>query len=335
MKIDSPRSLRGPIDGVGLRPDLELKKADLHLHSNVSYDVLNLPELSPRSLYDRAVERGMGFFTLTDHETIRGIEKLRRELDREFDGAPPIPVITGIEMKVRDPKIGHAIHVNVLGLNQSQMLELARRRKSVDRFLDLCRSEDLYHAYNHPFWFEPGERASLSTVSELIDRFPVIELNAGRIPQLNGRTLRIARRFGKQLVAASDSHTGRIGKAYTMAPGATPEEFLRSIRSGAWRAVPNHTSFLGFIDEVQDTIDLVFLKQSAFQVKDTFLRQKPMARRIARAALGSEFVMRPWLFKRLVGRSMKMMAVPPAYAFILQQRMMHWGLGPAESEAIA
>jgi predicted metal-dependent phosphoesterase TrpH len=318
-----------------MRPDLDLKKADLHLHSNVSYDVLNLPELSPRSLYERAIERGMGFFTLTDHETIRGIMKLRRDLDEEFAGAPPIPVITGIEMKVRDPKVGHTIHVNILDLDQSQMLELARRRKSIDRFLGFCRAEDLYHAYNHPFWFEPGERGALSVVTELIDRFPVIELNAGRIPQLNGRTLRIARRFGRQVVAASDSHTGRIGTAYTMAPGATPEEFLRSIRNGVWRAVPNHTSFLGFIDEVQETIDLVFLKQPAFQVKDTFLRQKPMARRIARAALGSEFVMRPWLLKRMVGEAMKMMAVPPATLFILQQRLMHWGLGPAEPEPIS
>ena len=37
------------------------RKADLHLHSNFSYDVLNLPQLSPRALYDKAVRKGMGF----------------------------------------------------------------------------------------------------------------------------------------------------------------------------------------------------------------------------------------------------------------------------------
>ena len=53
-------------------------KADLHVHSSFSHDVPSIPEFSPRALYDRAVERGMGFFTLTDHDTMEGIEDLRR-----------------------------------------------------------------------------------------------------------------------------------------------------------------------------------------------------------------------------------------------------------------
>lgn len=319
------------IHGSNYRPNLTYKKADLHLHSSYSYDVLNLPELSPRSLYGRAIAKGMGFFTLTDHETMRGIEALREQIDREFDGQPPIPVISGIEIKVRDPKLGHTVHVNVLGLSKRQMLELARRRKSLDRFLDFCRGEDLYHAYNHPFWFERGEKATLSQVTGLITRFPIVELNAGRIPQLNGRTLEIARRFGKQIVANSDSHTGRVAKAYTMAPGETPEEFLRNVRDGVSVAVPKHATPREFLDEVRDTIELVFLRQSAFRVKKTFLKQNPVGRRIASAVLASEFVMRPWAVKNAVGKLMQVMAVPPAYAFILQQKRMHWRLGEFEA----
>jgi predicted metal-dependent phosphoesterase TrpH len=332
MFIDDrgPASPAAPVHGPSYDPELQYKKADLHLHSSYSYDVLNLPELSPRSLYERARAKGMGLFTLTDHETIRGIEALRIELEREFDGAPPIPILTGIEIKVRDPKIGHTVHVNILGLDQRQMLELARRRKSIDRFLDFCVQEDLYHAYNHPFWFERGERATLGTVTGLIERFPVIELNAGRIPQLNGRTLEIARRLGKQIVATSDSHTGRVAKAFTMAPGETPEEFLRNVRRGVSVAVPHHASPGEFLDEVRETIELVFLRQSAFRIKKTFLKQNPIARRIASAALASEFVMRPRGLKRAVGRAMQIMAVPPAYAFIFQQRRMHSRLGEAE-----
>ncbi len=329
MKNESPRPLRGPINGVKFRSDLESKKADLHLHSNFSYDVLNVPQLSPRSLYDKAVARGMGFFTLTDHETMRGIESLRMELNHAYDDAPPIPLINGIEIKIRDPEIGHAIHVNVLGLNHRQMIELARRRRSMRRFLAFCREEDLYHAYNHPFWFERRERATLSTIVQLIDAFPVIELNAGRIPQLNGRTLEIAQRFGKQIVATSDSHTGRVAKAYTMAPGLTPEAFLHNIRIGNVQAIPHHTSLNEFMEEVHETIDLVFMRQTAFQTKSTFLKQNRVARRIAHATLQSEFVMRPRVLKRLMGKIMQIAAYPPAYAFILQQRMMHWDLGEA------
>jgi predicted metal-dependent phosphoesterase TrpH len=328
---NAPASPGAWIHGPNYRADLPYKKADLHLHSNYSYDVLNLPELSPRNLYRKAVAKEMGFFTLTDHETTRGIDALRLELEREYDGGPPIPVISGIEIKVRDPQVGHTVHVNVLGLDQRQMLELARRRKSLERFLEFCRGEDLYHSYNHPFWFERGEKATLSRVTSLIERFPIVELNAGRIPQLNGRTLEIARRFGKQIVATSDSHTGRVAKAYTMAPGETPEEFLRNVRDGVSVAVPKHASPAEFLDEVRDTIELVFLRQSAFRVKKTFLKQNPLARRIASTVLASEFVMRPWAVKNAVGKVMQVLAVPPVYAFILQQKRMHWGLDEVET----
>jgi predicted metal-dependent phosphoesterase TrpH len=330
MRSDLLSAITGVVNGPAYKPGPRYKKADLHLHSNYSYDVLNLPELSPRALYDKAVASGMGFFTLTDHETILGIDRLRKDLAAEFGEDPPIPVITGIEIKVRDPKIGHTVHVNVLGLDQQQMLALARRRKSLDLFLQYCREEDLYHAYNHPFWFERGERASLSTITALIERFPIVEMNAGRIPQLNGRTLHLARKFGKQVVATSDSHTGQVGKAYSMAPGDTPEEFLRNIRDGVCQAAPHNATIREFIREVGDTIDLVFVRQGAFRPKPTFLRQLPVARWLANTTLGSERIMRPHPFKRAVCAAMQILAYAPAYAFILQQLRMHWRLGDIE-----
>jgi predicted metal-dependent phosphoesterase TrpH len=311
-------STEGPLHG----------KADLHLHSHFSYDVLNLPELSPRALYDKAVQRGMGFFTLTDHETLKGCQALERELTAEFGDRFPIPLIYGVEIKVKDPVVGHTVHINVLGLDQKQMGQLARRRKSLAGFLDYCRGEDLYHAYNHPFWFERGERASLETVTHLIERFPVVELNAGRIPQLNGRTLAIASRLGRSVIATSDSHTGQVGKAYTVAPGETAEEFLRNIRQGICQAVPHHITYRSFMREIRETMDLVFMSQTgAFRCKRTFLKQTPVARRIARTALGSNLLMRPKTLKRGVRAAVQIMAYAPAGAFVLQQRRMHWRLG--------
>jgi predicted metal-dependent phosphoesterase TrpH len=315
------------IDGNNFAPDTELRGADLHLHSNFSYDVLNLPELSPRALYDKAVERGMGLFCLTDHDTLKGCEALETELRAEFGDRPPIPLIPGIEIKVKDPKIRHTIHVNVLGLDRKQMGQLARRRRSLADFLAYCRDEDLYHAYNHPFWFERGECGDLRRITELIAQFPVTELNAGRIPQLNKRTLKIAQRFGRQVVATSDSHTGQVAKAWTEAPGATPAEFLRNIREGKGRAVPHDASFREFMREILETIDLVFVKQDAFTPKRTFLRQLPVARAIACAVLQSETLMGPGLLKRGVHGGLAFLALTPAYGFILQQLAMHWRLG--------
>ena len=329
MALEASKTARGPIYGSGYQEDLEYRKADLHLHSHYSYDVLNLAELSPRALYDKAVAKGMGFFTLTDHETLKGIDALRRELEAEYGDRYPIPLISGIEMKVKDPLIGHTVHINVLGLTWKQMGQLARRRRSMDGFLEYCREEDLYHAYNHPFWFERGERGALSTISALIERFPIVELNAGRIPQLNGRTLLLAQRFGKQVIATSDSHTGGVARAYTMAPGRTPEEFLRNVRAGVSVAVPHNVSMREFMREIRETMDLVFLSQSAFRPKRTFLKQQPIARTIARVALGSEFLMRPRPLKIGVKAALEVVALGPAYAFILQQRRMHWSLGEA------
>ena len=154
-------------------------RADLHLHSNYSCDVPDLPQLSPRALYDRALARGMSFFTLTDHETMRGITTLQEELARQFGDQLPIPVIPGVELKVHDREIGHTVHVNVLGLSPQQMNRLIDRRRCMTAFLDYCRREDLYHAYNHPFWFESGERGSLPKILNLMREFPVLELNGG------------------------------------------------------------------------------------------------------------------------------------------------------------
>ncbi len=331
MPPDLLNSISRPIEGPGFESGLTYKKADLHLHSSYSYDVLNLPQLSPRALYDKAVREGMGFFTLTDHDTMRGILALEQELREEFGDQPPIPTIRGIEIKVKDRTVGHTVHVNVLGLDAAQWLDLARRRKSLDAFLEFCREHRLYHAYNHPFWFEKGERGSLEKVTELIARFPIIELNAGRIPQLNHRTATLARRFGKQIVATSDSHTGQVGKGHSLAPGATPEEFLDNLLRGVSIAAPQNATFSEFMEEVRHTIELVFGDQDAFRMKPTFLRTNPVARAIASAAVGNDLFMRPGRIKRSVCRTLQVIAHGPAYAFIHQQKLMHARLGGFET----
>jgi predicted metal-dependent phosphoesterase TrpH len=319
------------IPGGSYDPERTYKKADFHLHSHFSYDVLNLPAFSPRTLYETAVRRGMGFFALTDHDTLLGYKALRKELTAEYGDDPPIPLIAGIELTVRDETVGHTIHVNVLGLDEAQMLELARRRKDLHRFLAFCRSEDLYHIYNHPFWFKPGELGRRSTVEGLIPEFPLIEINAARIPQLNARTLRLARKFGKEVVATSDSHTGNVGRAYTMAPGDTPAEFLSNLRKGVSLATPAHATFAAFTQEVVDTIELVFLRSAPFRMKDTVLRTMPLAHWIARKALQSKLFMSPSPIKPAACRALQLLAYPPACAFIYRQMRINGRLGEAEA----
>lgn len=326
-----PHIFGRPLPGRAFVPGIPHVRADLHLHSSFSYDVINHPALAPRALYERARERGMGLFTLTDHETMRGILSLQSELREEFGDTPPIPAVTGIEIYVRDPRVGHVIHVNVLGLDQKQANALAKRRRDLDAFLSFCEREHLYHAYNHPFWFEPGERATLETISELVERFPVVELNAGRILPLNHRTIALAEQHGKSLVACSDSHTGRVGRAYTTAPGRTAEEFLANVTSGNSIVVPRCTSLGDFLDEVHGTLDLVFSLQQALPIKRTFLRKYPRLRRVAQLALESDRVMKSGLLQQIARRALGIIAYAPASAFIWEQRQMHKRLEELEA----
>ncbi len=308
------------------------KRADLHLHSSYSCDVPDLPQLSPRALYNKAIAEGMDFFTLTDHDTLKGISALQRELTAEYGAQPPIPVIPGIEMKIRDPEVGHTVHVNVLGLDVAQMRRLASRRRSMSHFLAYCREQGLYHAYNHPFWFEPGERGNLITILRLMRAFPVVEMNAGRISQLNDRTAELARRLGINLVANSDSHTGQVGKAHTVASGDTAAEFLANVLQGASCITPHNMAFRAFIGEVMHVIDLASINHAGLQFKRAMLKEAPVSRSIARTLLGSRRLMRRGFCPQLIRLVMGLLACWQAYAYILRQKQMSQELAEAEAQ---
>ncbi|MBD3235804.1 MAG: PHP domain-containing protein [Candidatus Eisenbacteria bacterium] len=296
-------------------------RADLHVHSSYSHDVPGLPAFSPRALYDLAVERGMGLFTLTDHDTLDGFLALQRELRSVYGNHPPIPLISGVELKVCDPAVGHTIHLNVLGLTQEQMIDLMRRAHNVEAFVGYCRDRGLFHVYNHPFWFERGERANLGAVESLIERLPVIELNAGRIRELNARTEELARRYSKPVVAASDTHTGQIGKSFTVAPGKSAAEFLENVLGGQAQVFPQHIAFREFLAEISLTVDL-FLQGMTRQA------ELPLPKGIdPRTEFWGRMLGRRWLFQRPLtrrglGAIFKLLARPPAQAFIREQHRM-------------
>jgi len=296
-------------------------KADLHVHSNYSLDVPLIPEFSPRALYDRAVSRGMGFFTLTDHDTMDGVADLRRSLAASYGDHPPIPLVPGVELKVFDPGVGHTIHVNVLGLNGSQLKGLKKRRDSVRRFTEYCRTQKLFHSYNHPLWFERGERASMETVERVTDFFPVIELNAGRIRELNVRTADIARRHGKRLVASSDTHVGQVGKSYTQVPAETPEGFLAGVLAGRAECTPAHFGFHEFFREVSETVDLWLRRMSVPVPRRTLPAGKFDRYWLAHRILGRR-ALQWWVPRHTLSVLLKLAARATTYAFMRQQRRM-------------
>lgn len=52
------------------------KRADLHVHTSCSFDVLPVRDLHPETLYEKALDTGMDYVTFTDHDTIEAYEIL-------------------------------------------------------------------------------------------------------------------------------------------------------------------------------------------------------------------------------------------------------------------
>jgi predicted metal-dependent phosphoesterase TrpH len=231
------------------------KRADLHVHTTCSYDVLPVNNLHPESLYKTALDMGMDYITFTDHDTIEAHEILG--WDRE-------KLVSGAEMSVCDLKFaGHALHINVFELDFEEFIELqeiSEAERDLKSFIRYLKRHKLPYIYNHPFWFELDQEPNLSAVPRLAKLFPVLEYNMHELKQKNELTIALAERFGKGIAATTDTHTGRLGQIYTLAKGDNFREFFRNIAKGKSYIVPVDLTRELLIDEMNTWIDLIFEK---------------------------------------------------------------------------
>jgi len=258
------------------------RKADLHVHSSYSFDVPDLPALSPRALFEAALghpdaDRRMDFFALTDHDTMEGYEALMRQLS-EPDRALVIP---GVEHTLFDPSLGFTIHVNLYGLDPDLYARLGRRVTTLDDLLGFAREHDLPCQYNHPTWWERRELkrgdVDFARVPEIAARFDVLELNAARTPLQNLITVGLAEKLGLPLTASSDTHTGFIGRASTEAAADTPSEFLRAVWAGEGKTHLTTLSQESLVDEAHGLID-AYLERDGVGVGLRTIRSQAQAR---------------------------------------------------------
>jgi len=210
--------------------------ADLHVHSSASYDVIPSMDATPESIVRR--ERALGLVPMiTDHDTLDGAYVLG---------------IAGVEIKIKPPEVGHTIHVNVYGKNTEKFsaqfhdLENIASTGDFKGFISYLKDAELSFQYNHPFWCEPFERLNIAAVLKIAKEFPVIELNSGRIRQLNDHAYRMAKELGKGITSTTDSHIGEPGNAMTVAKGSDFFEF--------WDNVANGNSYLVRNDMTLSTI---------------------------------------------------------------------------------
>ncbi len=205
----------------------------MHVHSTASelsklgiQRSLRLPECAtpPEEVYELAKRRGMDFVTITDHDTIAGVETLAdlpdtfisEELTVWFKGEP------------------QAVHVLCYGITSDDHEWLQAHNDDVEACAEYLHSNGITAALAHPFY---AVEAPLTAVHRrrLAELFPIWETrNGSRAKELNLPAFVYIETHGGTAIGGSDDHAGiDIGRTFTETPAAaTPREFLANIRAG-------------------------------------------------------------------------------------------------------
>lgn len=239
--------------------------ADLHIHSIHSDDVLSVPEFSPESLYQKAWNQNLDYITITDHDTMDAYDTIGWERER---------LVPGVEMSFYDPiRVGHTLHINVYTLIKPQFTELiriARRDRNLETFITYLRDQNLPYVFNHPFWFEQGERPNYQVVEDIIELFPVVEYNMKRVRKKNLLVLWLAAKYNKGIIATTDTHIGKIGQSYTMSQGSSFPEFFHNIQNRKSWIAPQDLNLTNLNLEIAGWLDLLFTYENVLKGRTRF-----------------------------------------------------------------
>ncbi|MBI1388142.1 MAG: PHP domain-containing protein [bacterium] len=227
--------------------------ADLHVHSSCSHDVLPFPDFHPEAIYQEALKKDFAYITITDHDTMEAYDIIGWDRER---------LVTGVEITLRDPiRVGHTIHVNVYELNKKQFEELrsiAVFDQNIETFISFLRDQNLPYTYNHPFWFVTHDKPNYRAVEEIIELFPVIEYNMKRVRRKNLMALWLAAKYGKGIIASTDTHIGQLGRAYTLSKGDTFREYFQNIADCNAFIVPQDLTLKNLNYEIATWIEVLF-----------------------------------------------------------------------------
>lgn len=228
-------------------------ETDLHVHTYYSHDVLPSKFLDPIVLYEKARQKGMKFITFTDHDTMDAYDHIG--WDKEG-------LVPGVEIKIKDMKnVGHSIHVNIYELNKVQfkeLMEIAKVKKDIFAFVSYLKEKDLPFVYNHPYWYDHGEKPNFRVVHKLLQLFPVTEYNMHRVWQKNALAMKLAEKYSKGIIATTDTHVGDIGMASTFAKGETFREYFQNIAEGRVYLNPKDLTTKMLRDEISTWVELIF-----------------------------------------------------------------------------
>jgi predicted metal-dependent phosphoesterase TrpH len=245
-------------------------RCDLHVHS-IASGMFNVPGLDricresytdPAEVYERLKRMSMSIVTLTDHDSIKGAEALRRHPD----------FFLSEEVTVRMPS-GTEMHMGVYGITERDHAEIQRRRNDFIALLMYLTERKLFFSVNHVFSGLTGRRKE-EDFQWFESYVPAFETRNGQMwPEANESAARLAARLGKIAIAGSDSHTiAGAGHTFTEVPGArTIDEFFAGLRAGRGRVHGVHGSY-GRL-----TADVFSIVRSLFWDKTWTMAMSPLA----------------------------------------------------------
>jgi predicted metal-dependent phosphoesterase TrpH len=220
--------------------DERVLRADLHVHSTHSGYSRHLRFLHARECYSRAASvyatakaRGMDLVTITDHDTIDGCLEF---LEARPDAAD---FFISEEIECRFPDVDLKVHIGAYDISERIHREIQPLRRNLFEAAAYLRSQGVFYAVNHPFFFFKGQLPLDAYLETLVGLFPAMEIRNGTmLMQQNVLAEAIVSQRASHAgtlasIGGSDSHTlAGVGTTYTIAPGTTREDFLRSLRAG-------------------------------------------------------------------------------------------------------
>ena len=234
-----------------------MSRADLHVHSLYSekpgewfLQRLGAAEsyTTVDHIYNRSLEAGMDFITITDHNRMEG-SLILQEKD-------PVRCFTGVESTTYFPEDGCKLHVLIYGLNEEQFARIQKIRTSVYDLREYLLQEGLTHSVAHPAYSMNG-KLELHHIEKLLLLFNVFEtMNGSRSRRMNQVFDRVAMSLSPEKIddlrkkhsiephgdhpwikgrtGGSDDHAGLfIGRNFTIVEGATGQaDFLERLKKG-------------------------------------------------------------------------------------------------------
>ena len=191
-------------------------KLDLHIHSSFSPDAINPPE----AICKAAIQKGLGGFALTDHNTTAGWEDVRKAAERAG-----LLFIPGVEQKV-------TVKGQVVGEVLCLFLRDPIRSHDLAGIITEAEGQGGLVVAAHPFDHRRPALGRSGGIMEHLHRIALEVLNGrGYTGQGNREAAACAKAYNLPVTAGSDAHTPfEVGNVCVEAEIRTVEALKQAIR---------------------------------------------------------------------------------------------------------